>query len=90
MTLVQKCQLPIQKGPLIQVEVANGDVLVSEGSITIVSLWLQGTKFNANFFTLPLGGCDVVLGIQWLLTLGPVLWDFSQLIMSFTFKAKFV
>jgi hypothetical protein len=36
-------------------------------------------------FVLPLVGCDVVLGIQWLRLLGPILWDFVALIMEFTY-----
>lgn len=32
---------------------------------------------------LPLDGCDMVLGAQWLRTLGHILWDFSNLKMEF-------
>lgn len=32
---------------------------------------------------MPLGGCDIVLGVQWLRTIGPVLWDFDKLYMKF-------
>jgi hypothetical protein len=39
--------------------------------------------FNTNFYVLPLDGFDVVLGVQWLRTLGPVLWDFDDLKMTF-------
>ena len=27
---------------------------------------------------MPLGGCDVIFGSQWLRTLGPILWDLIQ------------
>lgn len=33
--------------------------------------------------TLPLGCCDLVLGIQWLSSLGQILWDIEKLIMEF-------
>ena len=39
--------------------------------------------FGADFFVLPLAGYDVVLGTQWLATLGPLLWDFGQLTLQF-------
>ena len=33
-------------------------------------------------------GCDVVLGIQWLITLGPILWDFKELTMQFNWQGS--
>ncbi len=41
--------------------------------------------FKADLFVLPLAGCDVVLGIQWLRLLGPILWDLVALTMEFTY-----
>jgi hypothetical protein len=32
---------------------------------------------------LTLGGCDLVLGVDWLRLLGPILWDFVELTMKF-------
>lgn len=32
---------------------------------------------------LPLGGCEMVLGIQWSATLGDIQWNFKQLTMEF-------
>lgn len=32
---------------------------------------------------MPLAGYDLVLGTQWLTTLGPVLWDLSSRMMMF-------
>lgn len=55
--------------------VASSEVLTSKGKVTAASLDLQGHQFTADFFTLLLGGCHVVLGIQWLLTHEPILWD---------------
>lgn len=86
--LFQKCKLAFQRGHPIQVKIANGDLLTSDGRVTVVPLWLQGTNFNVDFITLPLGGYDVVLGIQWLQTFGPILWDFANLIISFAFNTK--
>ncbi len=47
---------------------------------------MQGHVFRTDLFLLPLAGCDVVLGIQWLRTLGPILWDFTELKMEFQFN----
>ena len=39
-------------------------------------------------FSMPLGECDVILGTQWLRTLGPILWDFVELWMQFSINGK--
>lgn len=49
---------------------------------------MQGTVFSSEVRLLPLGGCDMVLGVQWLSTLGPVLWDFKNLQMQFKVAGK--
>ena len=35
-------------------------------------------------FSINMGGCDIVLGLEWLRTLGPILMDFKELTMTFT------
>jgi hypothetical protein len=57
--------------------------LIQEFSCSAVSLKLQGHSFSVDFYLLPLGGCEAVLGVDWLRTLGPVLWDFQILTMEF-------
>ena len=37
---------------------------------------------------LPLGGCDLVLGTQWLRTLRVIHWDFNLLTMTFQWHGK--
>lgn len=49
---------------------------------------LQGTQFKVDAYLLPLGSCDMVLGIQWLETLGVIKWDFKQLRMEFNYQGK--
>ena len=49
---------------------------------------MQGNEFMENLHVLTLGGCDVVLGTQWLCTLGLISWDFKQLMMGFMYQDK--
>lgn len=44
---------------------------------------MQGYTFTSEIRTLQLDCCDLVLGVQWLITLGPILWDFTNLKMEF-------
>ena len=39
----------------------------------------------SDILLLPLGGCDLVLGVQWLSTLGVIKWDFKHLRTEFTY-----
>jgi hypothetical protein len=34
-------------------------------------------------FSIDMGGCDIVLGVEWLRTLGPILTDFKEITMQF-------
>ena len=47
---------------------------------------VQNYTFTSEIRTLPLDCCELVLGVQWLSTLGPILWDFLNLSMEFTFN----
>jgi hypothetical protein len=63
--------------------VANGDHVPCPGVYHGTSFSIYGEEFSGDFFALPLPGYDVVLGTQWLASLGPILWDFGALTMSF-------
>jgi hypothetical protein len=67
----------------IRVQVANGEEVPSPGRCKDIEVKMQGLSFRTELFILPLAGCDAVLGIDWLCTLGPILWDFSELRMDF-------
>jgi hypothetical protein len=56
---------------------------MSGGRCQSIALKLQGNTFITNFYILTLGGCDVVLGIEWLRTLKPIIWNFDSLTMQF-------
>lgn len=67
----------------MKVIVANGDRVPCPGVYRAVQFTIDGEPFTTDFFALPLAGYDVVLGTDWLAALGPILWDFSTLTMSF-------
>jgi hypothetical protein len=70
----------------IKVKIANGQEVASLGKSREVEVKMQGYIFRTEFVILPLAGCDAILGIQWLRTLGPILWDFTQLEMRFRYE----
>jgi hypothetical protein len=72
----------------IKVQIANGQEVASPGRSREVEVKLSGIVFRTDLFILPLAGCDAVLGIQWLRTLGPIRWHFSALTMKFTWAGS--
>ncbi|OMP02165.1 hypothetical protein COLO4_11298 [Corchorus olitorius] len=67
----------------VGVKVANGHELWAKDICYEVPWEAQGLIQCTTFMLLPLSGCDMVLGVKWLVTLGPILWDFSKLTMQF-------
>jgi len=82
-SIVHKYELPVVPNKKFQVTVANGekiDCIVLCPSLTIM---IQGQIVTTNYFILLVAACPVVLGVQWLVTLGPVETDYKRLTMSF-------
>jgi hypothetical protein len=43
---------------------------------------------NSPIISIPMGGADIVLGIQWLQSLGTVAFNFQELFMKFSLEGK--
>lgn len=75
--------LPITPISPFPVMVGNGSHIHCDGFCQTVTLNIQNTPFTIPFFVLPIEGADIVLGMTWLGSLGPILADFSIPCMSF-------
>ncbi|XP_061375173.1 uncharacterized protein LOC133317324 [Gastrolobium bilobum] len=73
--------------PPFKVQVGNGDYLICSAKCSKTPIWIQDHLFLVDLFVLELKGADIVLGVQWLATLGPVVTDYQALTMSFTHQA---
>ena len=69
--IAKRVKLPIESGQLT-IQVANGDTLPYMDSCKTVLLKMQGCEVLANLFLLILGGCYVILGVDWLRNLGTI------------------
>jgi hypothetical protein len=67
----------------LSVKVANGEQLQSYEVCRATTMHIQDEQFIMDCYTLPLGGFDVILGVQWLRSLEPIVWDFVALSMAF-------
>ncbi|KAJ1381359.1 Retrotransposon gag domain [Sesbania bispinosa] len=86
--LIPSLGLEVLKRSGLQVYVANGERVPSMGICRSVSFMVANDIFQADFYTIPLEGFDVILGVKWLCTLGPILWDFSYMTMVFVINGK--
>ncbi|GAU36702.1 hypothetical protein TSUD_16140 [Trifolium subterraneum] len=66
-----------------KVLVGNGEVLTCSSMCPQTPLLLGSHEFLVDLFILPLSGAELVLGVQWLKTLGPIVTDYEKLTMSF-------
>lgn len=69
----------------MRVMIGNDSTLACDTKCPSIPIIIQGYTFSVELFQLPLGGANIVHGVQWLKTLGPVTTDYSLLTMSFTY-----
>ena len=81
--------LPHNQVQSFQVLVGNGEELKCESICEQVQLSLGDHQVMVDLFSLP-SGAELVIGIQWLRTLGPVLTDYNNLTMKFMNKDQAV
>ncbi|XP_028220447.1 uncharacterized protein LOC114402121 [Glycine soja] len=72
----------------LKVMVGNGQYLHCNQICTAVSIVIQGIHFIIDLHVLPLCGANVVLGVQWLRSLGPILTDYTTLSMKFMHEGR--
>ncbi|KAF3780860.1 hypothetical protein EJ110_NYTH33024 [Nymphaea thermarum] len=65
------------------VMVGNGEKMTCSAVCKNVCLEMQKTPFDMDLYLLPIGGVDVVLGIQWMKPLKKTLYDWENMTFSF-------
>lgn len=65
-----------------------GERVSSLGKDMSQTVHIGGEAFDVNLYALPLGDNNMVLGVHWLITLGPVLWDLVRHTMAFVRLVK--
>ncbi|KAJ0077923.1 hypothetical protein Patl1_37028 [Pistacia atlantica] len=80
--------IPITASPNFIVMIGNGEVPRYSFVCANVELVLDGHQFLLDLFVLPIKRVDLILGAQWLSTLGPILMDYNVLTLSFTWQGN--
>ena len=88
--LVRHLDLAAQPTPPLRVLAGNGNVIDSHQLCVGATIQVQGHAFTTNLLVLPICGVDVVLGVHWLKSLGPILTDYTTLTMKFVHHGKII
>ena len=62
---------------------ANGDRVACRGLTRDIEIRIADETFTIDCYSIPIDGHDMVLGVTFLRTLGPILWDFDNFCMAF-------
>ena len=74
--------------PKYQVIVANGGTINCSRKSHNIKLTMGGYVLNSPMLSIPMGGADVVLGVQWLQSLGTIAFNFEELFLKFFLEGK--
>ena len=60
-SLIPDLQMPVDISQILEVKVANGEIIKTQGLCKDVLVFIHGQIFFVHLHVLPLGGCDFVL-----------------------------
>jgi predicted aspartyl protease len=87
-SIAQNFSIPTEDCEPFEVTLVDGGTFTCNSKCSNVKLAVQDLELQADLYLLPLGDYKVVLGMEWLRTLGNVLWNFSKLTVKFTLNGK--
>ncbi|MCI17754.1 hypothetical protein A2U01_0038904, partial [Trifolium medium] len=74
----------------MKVKLGNGVQIATHGMCKEMEIYIGDLKLSPNLHLFELGGIDVVLGIEWLKTLGDTVINWKQQTMCFWLNNKWV
>jgi len=88
--LVTRLGLPCCSTLPLRVMVGNGHHMECTTICEAVPISIQDIEFTVDLYVLPIVEANVVLGVQWLKTLGHILTDYNSLCMQFFYQNRLV
>ncbi|GAU13154.1 hypothetical protein TSUD_112140, partial [Trifolium subterraneum] len=86
--LVQELGLPLVETPTYVIEVGNGEKVRKQGVCEGLKFKIQEVEFQHHFFLMDLGGSEMVLGMDWLASLGNIEANFGNLCLKWELAGK--
>jgi hypothetical protein len=78
----------VYPAPEFQVMIAYGGTINCSGKCNKINLTMGEYVMNSPMIAIPMGGANVVLGIQWLQSLGTMAFNFQEIFMKFSLEGK--
>jgi hypothetical protein len=73
-----RTNLQVRARPRLTARVANGERIACPGVLPQAPISIEGVPFCVDLYIMPLADFDLVLGTQWIATLGPIVWDIAN------------
>ncbi|KAJ4801510.1 polyprotein [Rhynchospora pubera] len=86
--VIQSLRLPVNQANPMVVMVANGEKMVTDTTCQSLKFKLQGHEFERDVRLLAIQGYDMILGLDWLTSLGPMKIDWGQGSLEFCTEGK--
>jgi hypothetical protein len=86
--LAKDLNIFVYLAPEFQVMIADGGTINFSRKHNKINLTMGEYVMNSPMIAIPMHGADVVLGIQWLQSLGTVAFNFQELFMKFSLEGK--
>ncbi|KAA0045155.1 Transposon Tf2-9 polyprotein [Cucumis melo var. makuwa] len=88
--LVKKLLIPIKETAHYGVILGSGAAVQGKGICEKLEVCMKNWTVEEDFLPLELGGVDVILGLQWLYSLGVTTMDWRNLLLTFSVEGKSV
>lgn len=89
--LLDRVAVPTEKLPApMQVKVADGSMVSCTRVVPQLSWWVQGHSFSSPMQVLPLGGYDIILGMDWLEQRGVMQCQWAEKWIQFEYEGQMV
>ncbi|MCH80279.1 Ty3/gypsy retrotransposon protein, partial [Trifolium medium] len=89
-SLVHHMDWAIEPTQQMKVKLGNGVQIEAQGRCKELEMYIGDYKLSPNLQLFELGGIDVVLGVEWLKTLGDTIINWKQRTMSFWEQGKWI
>ena len=87
-TTASNLKWPLTAATPLSVTVANGSRMYNHYKCMGFKWVMQSQEFVADLWVLELGGCDIVLGVDWMKTVSPLTFYFNKLEMTMEVRGK--